>query len=299
MTPFQERLRGSIPALVTAMNSDLTVDADGMRRIARRLLDNGSRGVVTLGTSGEFAGIDDDQRETAIRAVVSEVDGQAPVIVGCGQPNVRRTHEQAKAAGDLGADGILVNPPYYFPMSQDEVVSFFADLVKASPVPVMLYNIPSMTKVSVEPATIPRLRDVGVQGCKDSSGLPANTLAYLAALGNGDDFRVVVGGETFFLHLLDAGVCATTGLLPNVTPQLTSRVHDEWEKGAYKAGLAAQHATNAFASTFRALGPFLPAVAKGILSCQNVVQRWVAPPKVSLTEDEARSAFEAVESYLP
>ncbi len=113
MTPFQERLRGSIPALLTALNSDFAVDRDALRKTARRALDNGSRGVVVVGTSGEFAGIDDDQRETAIRAVVEEIDAQAPVIVGCGQPNVRRTHEQARAAADLGADGILVNPPFY------------------------------------------------------------------------------------------------------------------------------------------------------------------------------------------
>jgi dihydrodipicolinate synthase/N-acetylneuraminate lyase len=209
MTPFRESLGGSIPALLTALTREFAVDAEALRGTARRAIDNGSRGVVVVGTSGEYSGIDDDQREVAIRAVVDEVDGEAPVIVGCGQPNVRRTDEQARAAADLGVDGILVNPPFYFPMTQDEVVIFFADLVETSPIPVMLYNIPSMTGVAVEPATIPRLRDVGVAGTKDSSGSPANTLAYLKALGPESDFRVVVGGEAFFLHLLEAGVCAT------------------------------------------------------------------------------------------
>ena len=62
MTPFQKRLRGSIPALLTALTSDLTVDREAMGKIARRAIDNGSRGVVVLGTTGEFAGIDDDVR---------------------------------------------------------------------------------------------------------------------------------------------------------------------------------------------------------------------------------------------
>lgn len=299
MTPFQERLRGNIPAMVTAMKEDLTVDADAMRRMARRLVDNNVRGVVVLGTSGEFAGIDDDQREAAVRAVVDEIGSDVPVIVGCGQPNVRRTHEQAKEAGDLGAAGILVNPPFYYPMSQDEVVSFFADLVDASPVPVMLYNIPSMTKVAVEPATIPRLADVGVQGCKDSSGLPANTLAYLNALGADADFRVVVGGETFFLHLLEAGVCATTGLLPNLTPHLTSAIHTAWEAGDHAVAFSAQHRANAFAAAFRPLHPFLPAAAKAVLSRLDLCERWVAPPKAPLTDDGIERAFGAVKPYLP
>ena len=185
MTPFQERIRGIIPAILTALDEKFAVDPQAMRRSARRLLDNGCQGVVVVGTSGEFAGIDDDQRPIAIRAVVEELSGQAPVIVGCGQPNVRRTHEQAQQAADLGADGLLVNPPFYFPMSQDEVVRFFAELVASSPLPVLLYNIPGLTNVAVEPATIPRLRDVGVQGTKDSSGIPANTLAYLDAREGG------------------------------------------------------------------------------------------------------------------
>ncbi len=299
MTPFQQRLQGSIPAIVTPLNEDFTVDAEGIRKVAARAIDHGSRGVVVVGTSGEFAGIDDDQREIAIRSVVDEIGDRAPVIVGCGQPNVRRTHEQAKAAADLGADGILVNPPFYFPMSQDEVVGFFAGLVDASPIPVMLYNIPGMTKVSVEPATIPRLADVGVQGTKDSSGSPANTLAYLKALGPDSDFRVVVGGETFLLHLLDAGVCATTGLVPGIAPQLAARVHDAWCNGDYVAGFAAQHRCNEFSSTLRGLSTFGQATGKAVLSRLGLIQKWVAPPKTPMSDEEADRAFEAVKGFLP
>lgn len=299
MTPFQERIRGIVPAMLTALDEKFAVDRDAMRRSARRLLDNGCQGVVVVGTTGEFAGIDDDQREVAIRAVVEEVSGQVPVIVGCGQPNVRRTHEQARGAADLGADGLLVNPPFYFPMTQDEVVRFFADLVEISPLPVLLYNIPGLTNVAVEPATIPRLRDVGVQGTKDSSGIPANTLAYLAALGPDSDFRVVVGGEAFLLQLLDAGVCATTGLLPNITPHLAVRIYDAWRTGDYPASFAAQRRMNAFAAVFRPLHLFFHATGKAVLSRLDLMERWVAPPKTPLTDAEADGAFEAVKEFLP
>ena len=299
MTPFQERLCGNVPAVLTALDERFQVDRDSLRRITRRLIDHGCRGVVVLGTSGEFASIDDDQREIAIRAVVDEIGGQLPVIVGCGQPNARRTHEQAKAAADLGADGLLVNPPFYFPMTQDEVVRYFADLVSASPVPVLLYNIPLMTKVTVAPATIPRLCDIGVQGTKDSSGSPANTLAYLAALGPDSDFRVVVGGDTCFLHLLDAGACATTGLLGNVAPQLDVRIYDAWRAGDYQAGFAAQRRANALAYVFLALHDFLPASGKAILSKLGLMENWVAPPKTSMTDAETIEAFGKVREFLP
>ena len=299
MTPFQERLRGIIPAMLTTLDEKFAVDTQAMRRSARRLLDNGCQGVVVVGTSGEFAGIDNSQREIAIRAVVEELSGQAPVIVGCGQPNVRCTHEEAQQAADLGADGLLVNPPFYFPMSQDEVVRFFADLVASSSLPILLYNIPGLTNVVVEPDTIPRLRDVGVQGTKDSSGIPANTLAYLNALGPNSDFRVVVGGETFLLQLLDAGVCATTGLLPNITPQIAVQTYDAWRVGDHPAGFAAQRRMNAFAALFKPLYPFFHATGKAVLSRIGLMQKWVAPPKTPLTDAEADRAFAVVKEFLP
>ncbi|HCK11300.1 MAG TPA: hypothetical protein DHW45_15590 [Candidatus Latescibacteria bacterium] len=299
MTPFQERLQGSIPALVTPLKQDFTVDSDAIKKTAIRALDNGSQGVVVVGTSGEFAGINDGQRAVAIKSVVEASGGRGPVIVGCGQPNVAQTHDQAREAADLGADGILVNPPFYFPMSQDEVVNFFADLVKTSPIPVMLYNIPSMTKVSVEPSTLPRLRDEGVQGCKDSSDRPSNTLAYLKAVGKGSDFRIIVGGESFFLHLLDAGVCGTTGLVPGIAPQHAAGVYEAWASGDHSAAFKAQHDANAFADIIRNYGPFPIGSGKAVLSGLNLMERWVAPPKSPLAEEEAGKVFELAKPYLP
>lgn len=299
MTPFQERLRGNVPALLTSLTENFAVDPDGMRRIARRVIDNGCRGFVVLGTTGEFTGIDDDQRAVAIKAAVEEAAGQVPVIVACGEPNVRRTHEQAKEAADLGADGLLVNPPFYFSMTQDEVVRYFEDLVKASSLPVLLYNIPRMTGVTVQPSTIPRLRDVGVQGTKDSSGSPQNTLAYVNSVGADSDFRVIVGGDQFFLALLEAGICATTGLLANIAPQLVVRIHEAWLKGDHAAAFVAQQRANEFAAIFMPMHEFLHAPGKAILSKLDVMERWVAPPKTSMSEAEATQCFEAVKEFLP
>lgn len=299
MTPFQERIQGNFPALLTPLNEEHAVDREATCRITHRVLDHGCLGVVVLGSSGEFAGIDEDQREIAIRTVVDEVSGQVPVVVGCGQPNVRRTQEHAQAAADLGADGLLVTPPFYFSMTQDEVVRYFDELVRISSLPILLYNFPKMTKVAVEPATLPRLRDVGVVGAKDSSGSPANTLAYLAAMGPKSDFRVVVGGDMCYLQLLEAGVCATTGLLANVAPQLATRIHDAWLAGDYAAAFAAQRRVNAFQSIFLPLHEYLTAAGKAVLSQLGIMEKWVAAPKTPMTETEAAQAFEKVKEFLP
>ncbi len=299
MTSFQERIRGNFPALLTPLDEQYAVDRAAMCRLTRRVIDHGCLGVVVLGSSGEFAGIDEDQREIAIRTVVDEVSGQVPVVVGCGQPNVRRTHEHAQAAADLGADGLLATPPFYFSMTQDEVVGYFENLVQATSLPVLFYNFPQMTKVTVEPMTLPRLRDVGVVGTKDSSNSPANTLAYLAAMGRESDFRVIVGGDMCYLQLLDAGVCATTGLLANVAPQLATRIYDAWLAGDHVAAFAAQRRVNDFQSIFLPLHEYLTASGKAMLSQLGIMEKWVAPPKTPMTETEAARAFEKVKEFLP
>jgi 4-hydroxy-tetrahydrodipicolinate synthase len=298
MTRFQERLHGVIPALLTPLTADLTADGPAMRRLARRVLDAGCHGYVLLGTTGEFAAIDDDQRAVAIRAGVKESDGEVPVIVGCGQPCVARTHRQAVQAADLGADGLLVNPPFYFPMSNDEVVRYFEDLVAASPIPVLLYNIPGMTKVAVDAATLLRLRDVGVQGTKDSSGSPQNLLDYLDAM-RGEAFRVIVGGDGMLLHALNSGAAGTTGPAPNVAPQLVTSIYNAWCDGDLEAAAAAQNRQNAFLRELSGSSPFMQATAKGVLSRLGIMEPWVAPPKTSLDDAAIDEAFQAVREFLP
>lgn len=299
MTTFQSRIHGVIPALLTPLDADFSADEAALRRLIRRVVDAGCHGFVVLGTTGEFASIDDADREVVIRASVDEVAGAVPVIVGCGQPNVRRTYEQLREAGDLGADGVLVNPPFYFEMTQDELVGHFDGVVRESPVPVLLYNIPRLTGVPAEPATLPRLRDVGVQGTKDSSGSVSNVMSYLAATRGGPEFRVIVGGDVTFLHALISGAAATTGMTPNLAPQLNLEIYEAWRVGDLEAAAAAQNRTNEFLELFQALPGFPHANAKGLLSRVGVMERWVAPPKTSQDDAQLDAAFEFLKSYLP
>ena len=299
MTPFQERIQGVIPALVTPLHEDFTVDAEGMCRVVRRVVDGGCHGFVVLGTSGEFAAIADGQRAVAIRAAVKEAAGKVPVIVGAGQPCVSRTYEQARVASDLGADGLMVNPPFYFPMTQDEIVRYYEGVVAASPLPVLLYNIPTLTKVVTEPATLRRMRDVGVQGTKDSSGTVRNLLDYLGAVRDDPDFRVIVGTDLFLIHALDSGACATTGMGPNLAPQLDVTVYDAWRAGNRAAAVEAQKRCNDFFRVMTSLSGGEHAISKAVLSQLGVIQKWLAPPKAALSDNEAVRALEAFKPFLP
>ena len=298
MTPFQERLHGVIPALLTPLTSELSADTDALRRLVRRVVDAGCHGLVLMGTTGEFSSIDDADRAGVIRTAVAEASGEVPVIVGCGQPNIQRVHDQTKEAAEQGADGLLVNPPFYFPLSNDEVVRYFEGVVMASPIPVLLYNIPSMTKVAVDTPTLLRLRDVGVQGTKDSSGDPKNLLAYLHATRS-DDFRVIVGGDGQLVHALISGAIGTTGPAPNVAPQLVVAIYNAWKDGDLAAAAAAQNRQNEFLDAMTSVSPDFLAAAKGVLNRLDVMEPYMAPPKTTLDAQAIDRTFEAVGKFLP
>ena len=155
-----------------------------------------------------------------------------------------------------------------------------------------------MTKVAVDAATLLRLRDVGVQGTKDSSGSPQNLLDYLNAM-RGDAFRVIVGGDGMLLHALNSGVAGTTGPAPNVAPQLVTAIYNAWCDGDLEAAAAAQNRQNAFLRELSGVSPFMQATAKGVLSRLGIMEPWVAPPKTSLDDAAIDAAFEAVREFLP
>ncbi|MFN8526879.1 MAG: dihydrodipicolinate synthase family protein [Chloroflexota bacterium] len=299
MTPFQERIHGVIPAILTPLNEDGTIDVAGTRRLVRRVIDGGCHGFVVLGTTGEFAGVDDDQRATMISTCVDEAAGKVPVIVGAGQPNVKRVREQLAQAADLGADGALVNPPFYFQMTMDEVLGYFEGLVRSSRIPLMLYNIPSMTKIAVTAPTLRKLADVGVQGTKDSSGDLNNLMQYLAAVKDVPDFRVVVGGDRYFLHALFSGTCATTGMTPNLSPALNLDIYNAWKSGDWQAAVAAQNRCNEFLQAMMPLYPFHIATGKAVLSGLGVMQRWVTAPKTAVPAGQVDGMVSALKAYLP
>ena len=147
-----QRLCGSMPAMITPLNDDYSVDTGAIAALIEFFIDNGAHGVVVLGSSGEFQGIAYGQRRRALAAAVAAAAGRIPVIGGAGLPNLWATIEQIQEAADCGVDATLVTPPYYFPIGQDEIVDWFARLVEASSLPILYYHFPGYDQVGRRPA---------------------------------------------------------------------------------------------------------------------------------------------------
>ncbi len=192
-------LRGVWPALATPLSGDEEIDRGGLARVTEYCLEGGVTGVVVLGSTGEFPAMTESMRVAAIETVVEVVDRRVPVVAGCGESGTKRTVHQVRALDGSGVQAALVALPFYYPLDQPAVRRFYEAVADVSPLPVVLYNFPQMTKISIAPETLGSLADhPNVIGVKDSSGDFAGLQNYLAATA-GKDFSVMCGNPALGL----------------------------------------------------------------------------------------------------
>jgi len=244
-------LRGVLPALVSPLHRDGAVDEPAISRLVEHVLAGGVHGVLALGSTGEVASLDQAARRTVLAAVVKAADGRVPVICGVAQSRLADAIADVSAAAELGAAAVLVAPPYYYPIDQPTVLSFYRTLAKTSPLPILVYNIPQNTKVVVEPASVAALaRDGSVAGIKDSSRDFEYFESVCVATRGLPDFRIFTGSDTMLLASLAMGGAGTICGGANVAPGWVVRIFDDFERGDLKAARA--HA--GFAARARAGG---------------------------------------------
>lgn len=197
------------------------------RAMLDRLCEAGVDGVLTLGTVGEGAVLDDDVRRAAVATAV-EAMGDRSVVVGCSGQTADAIVAQIEAAAGLGAAAALVLPPFYFQLSQEALVRLFSEIASRSSLPVMLYHIPGMTGNPFEIDTVQRLAEhPGVVGIKDSGGDFVRFLQ-LHRLLSSDDFVVFQGVAPLIGPSLLAGcddtMCTVTALFPKPEMRLRAAI---------------------------------------------------------------------------
>ena len=158
--------KGSITALVTPFTDQGGIDLDAFDRLLDFQLEQGSDGLVVSGTTGESAALLRDEFEALLKRAIERVDGRVPILAGTG-----RTLEQTLLAADLGADAALVVTPYYVKPPQRGLAAHFSVVADASPIPLVLYNVPGRTSVDMQPETVAELSEhPNIAGIKEAVG---------------------------------------------------------------------------------------------------------------------------------
>jgi len=193
-----------ITAMATPMDRNLAVDYDKAAALAKRLLDNGSDGLVVCGTTGESPTLTDEEKVRLFRTVKETVGSRAAVIAGTGTYNTAHSIHLTHEAERVGCDGVLLVNPYYNKPSQEGLYQHFKAVADSTRLPVMLYNIQGRTSVNCEPATIARLAQVrNIVAVKEASG-SLDQMSQIRKL-TPPAFKLYSGDDSLTLPLLAVG----------------------------------------------------------------------------------------------
>jgi 4-hydroxy-tetrahydrodipicolinate synthase len=287
------QLHGVLPPMVTPLDADERLDAAGLERQIERLLAGGVHGLYLLGSTGEMPALRDSVRQQVVERAVRIVNGRVPIVVGCMASGTARAIDNIRMAEAAGADAVAVTPPHYYPLTgAAEMIEHYRRCCAAASGPVVIYNIPSTTKVMLSQETIMAIRALPqVVAIKDSSGDLAHVLRILALRGEDSSFRVLVGALPITGPALLMGA---DGLVPgpgNLDPGLMVELYDKGRRGDAAAVRALQPRIY---SLLRAL-EFGPGVSclKTALELMGVCSAHVTAPFPALGERE-RAGLTAV-----
>ena len=229
--------KGSMPALVTPLKGD-AVDFDALDLLVDWQIEEGSHGLVPVGTTGESPTLSHEEHEAVVEAVVARADGRVPVIAGAGSNNTAEALRFVRFAKSVGAAGALVVTPYYNKPTQRGLIAHFTAVAEIG-LPIVIYNIPGRSVVDMLPETMGELAKIdAIVGVKDATGDLARVSQQRIACG--PDF-VQLSGEDATAHGFDAqGGTGCISVTANVAPGPMARMQEACLAGDYATALDIQ-----------------------------------------------------------
>ena len=229
---------GSIPALVTPFAAG-RVDQAMIRDFVAWQIDQGSDGLVPCGTTGEVATLSAEEHRDVIAATVEVAKGRVPVIAGCGTYSTAASIERVRAAADLGADAALIVVPYYNKPSQAGLAAHFTAIADASPLPIIIYNVPSRTVAEMAVETMAELaKHPKIVGVKDATGNLGRVSDQ--RLKCGADFCQLSGNDDMALGFNAMGGVGCISVTANVAPRLCSDFQKATREGRWDDAVGLQ-----------------------------------------------------------
>lgn len=283
---IQNVFRGMGVALITPFKKNGDVDFEALLRLVESLVSNGADFLCVLGTTAETPTLTSEEKEQIKRAVVKQVNGRIPLLLGCGGNNTQAVINSLKNDNLSGYSGILSVCPMYNKPSQEGLYQHFKAIAEASPLPIVLYNVPGRTGVNMTAETTLRL----ARNC-------SNIVAIKEASGNitqmddiiknkPDNFDVISGDDGITFPLITLGAVGVISVIGNALPKEFSRMVRLALNGDYKNALTIHHRFTELFSLLFVDGN--PAGVKAMLNlmgaCENVLRLPLVPTRITTME---------------
>jgi dihydrodipicolinate synthase/N-acetylneuraminate lyase len=280
---------GVTVALLTPVDERGQTDKDGLKRLVSSVLAGGVAGISPLGSTGEGYSLSLAQRLEVVETVVTAAGPQIPVIPGVFGHNADLALAEITVYQAAGASAVLVAPPSYYPLAPAEQRAFFARVAQASPLPVVLYNIPPYTKVSIAPAVVAELAAMDqVAAIKDSSRDFSYFLSVLDAVAGAgvpsEEFLVLTGTDSMLLSCLAAGGSGTICASANVVPELPVGICAAFAAGDRERAAQLERQLRCVLDICRAGSP--PAGIKAAAAAAGICGPAMVPPRAGWSAAE-------------
>ena len=275
------KVQGIIPPVITPLLTNDKLDYHGLEKLIEHLISGGVHGLFLLGTNGEAPSLSYKLRKDLIKRACELVNKRVPVLVGITDTAFERSLNIAEHAKEAGADIVVVAPPYYAPISQEEMVDYLKILVPELPLPFMLYNIPSCTKLHLSLETVKKAKELGAIGIKDSSGDMSYMYTLLNEFKNSPDFSIMTGTELFLSETIMHGGHGAVAGGANIFPRLFVDLYEASVAKDLDKIKVLQEEVMKINNTIYNVGNFSSRIAKGIkcsLSIMGICNDYMAIP---------------------
>ena len=286
------RPKGIIPPIVTPLDRNENVDKKGLRKLLEYLIKGGVHGIFTLGSTGEWYGLNFKQKRQVIESVTEIVNKRIPVYAGTGAITTKESIYLTKIATNIGVDAISVITPVFINPNEEELYNHYVAIASSTDLPMILYNNPGRTGVNLNIDLVVRLSQINnIIGIKDSSGDMTQAAEYIRRTG--DDFAVLAGRDTLIYGFLAYGGKGSIAATANIVPQIVVKIYEEYQKGNYKEALKAQFRLAPLRLAF-SLGSF-PVVVKEGLNLLGIDVGSTLKPIETLTEEARKKLREVLQ----
>ena len=274
--------KGIIPAMVTPLDDNGNVNERTLRKLTNHLINGKVHGLFVVGSTGEWYGLDMDQKKKTFETVVEETNGRVPIYAGTGAVTTKETLKLTKIAKDAGVSAVSILTPVFISPNQEELYNHYRMIADSVDIPILLYNNPGRTGINLSADLVERLSKIdNIIGIKDSGGDMTLTGEYIRRTP--DNFCVLAGRDTLILSTLVYGGKGAITATANIVPKIVVKIYEEYIKGNIKEALKAQYDLAPLRLAF-SLGSF-PVVIKEGLKLIGIDAGSTFKPVEPMTED--------------
>ncbi|MCM3594245.1 4-hydroxy-tetrahydrodipicolinate synthase [Metabacillus idriensis] len=280
-------------AMVTPFDKNGNIDFAKTSQLVNFLIQNGSDSLVVAGTTGESPTLTSEEKIALFKHVVSEVNGRVPVIAGTGSNNTKASIDLTKKAEAAGVDAVMLVAPYYNKPNQEGLYLHFKTIAEATELPVMIYNVPGRTVVSISPDTIARLAELpNVVAVKEASG-DLDAMSEIISK-TPEDFALYSGDDGLTLPVLSIGGAGVVSVASHVIGNEMQEMIAAFNTGENgRAGAIHRQLLPVMKQLFKAPNP---APVKTALQLKGLDVGPVRLPLISLTETERNELTNVINS---